>query len=302
MKKIVVLMSTYNGARFIDAQLKSLFEQKDVKMEILVRDDGSTDTTKKILDDYQLKKKLTWYSGENLKSAYSFFDLINNAPEADYYAFCDQDDVWIDNKLNRAVKKIEEIENLNNSPIVYCSNYQLVDESLNKLSSKEHFSTTDFPSSIIASNATGCTMVFNNKMLKLLKKYKPKYLLMHDDWTHKLCLAVGGYVYYDSNYKSLYYRQHDNNVDGGVHSLGKRIRGIISRIFAKEKIRSLQLNEIIEGFSDSIPESNLEILKLFVNYRWSLKKKMKILSMKKLSTDNSSINRKFRISIILGYF
>lgn len=304
MKKIAVLMSTYNGEQFIGDQLESLFEQKDVELEILVRDDGSTDMTKNILNSHQSKKKLTWYSGKNLKSAYSFLDLVDNAPEADYYAFCDQDDVWNEYKLSRAIEKIEEleIESAFDSPIVYCSDYQLVDADLNKLSSKGHFSTTSFQSSIVVSNATGGTMVFNNKMQKLLKTYKPKHLLMHDDWTHKVCLAVGGYVYYDNNYKSLCYRQHDNNVDGGVHTLGKRIRGIISRMIAREKIRSLQLNEVREGFSDIIPIDNLEVLNLFVNYRWSLKKKIRILTMKKLATENNSTNRKFRISIIFGYY
>ena len=94
-KKVLILLSTYNGERYIKEQIESLLKQENVKVSILVRDDGSTDGTINILNEYQKQGKLKWYTGENLKPAKSFMNLVENAPEYEYYAFCDQDDVWL---------------------------------------------------------------------------------------------------------------------------------------------------------------------------------------------------------------
>ncbi len=94
MDSIVVLMSTYNGEKYIREQLDSIFNQEGIDVKVVVRDDGSKDTTHAILDEYKKTHELVWYTGENLKSARSFMDLIYQAPESDYYAFADQDDYW----------------------------------------------------------------------------------------------------------------------------------------------------------------------------------------------------------------
>ena len=80
MDSAVILMSTYNGEKYIREQLDSIFNQTGIKIKVVVRDDGSTDTTQAILKQYEKKYDLTWYTGDNLKSARSFMDLIYNAP------------------------------------------------------------------------------------------------------------------------------------------------------------------------------------------------------------------------------
>ena len=110
MKKIIVLMSTYNGEKYLQVQLDSILSQENVDLELLVRDDGSTDSTKTILERYQSEGKLTWYSGKNKKPAYSFFDLLGKCKDADYYAFADQDDFWHEDKLINAIKRLEKID------------------------------------------------------------------------------------------------------------------------------------------------------------------------------------------------
>ena len=87
MEKVVVLMSTYNGEKYLEEQIKSIINQKDVQVDLFVRDDGSNDTTLEILSKYEKKNILKLYTGQNLKSAYSFMDLIMNAPNSEYYAF-----------------------------------------------------------------------------------------------------------------------------------------------------------------------------------------------------------------------
>ena len=107
---IIILMSTYNGEKYLKAQIESLLSQT-IKVEILVRDDGSTDSTQQILDDYAQRGMLKWYSGKNLGSGKSFFDLACKAPDADFYAFADQDDIWENKKVELAVQQLMKLPN-----------------------------------------------------------------------------------------------------------------------------------------------------------------------------------------------
>lgn len=109
MDSVLVLMATYNGEKYLEQQLESLFNQKEIDVEVLVRDDGSSDKTKSILDKWQKKAKLKWYTGEHLNVKYGFYDLMEQASRTShqYFAFCDQDDVWDDDKLYIAVKEIK---------------------------------------------------------------------------------------------------------------------------------------------------------------------------------------------------
>ena len=102
--KVLILVSTYNGEKYLPEQLDSLYAQEGVDIHILVRDDGSKDNTIGILKNYQGSKgKMTIIEGENIGAGQSFLALINEAttnyPDYDYYAFCDQDDVWYGNKV-----------------------------------------------------------------------------------------------------------------------------------------------------------------------------------------------------------
>ena len=110
MDSVVVLMSTYNGERFLEEQIESILKQKDVDVVLYVRDDGSSDRTKQILDEYQRKNAQMLVSYEkNEGVGNSFMDLVYMAPEtSDYYAFADQDDIWRDTKLIEAIKLLKQ--------------------------------------------------------------------------------------------------------------------------------------------------------------------------------------------------
>ena len=109
MRNILVLMSTYNGEKYLKEQIDSILAQKNVEVTIQVRDDGSTDGTIRILEEYQKCGKLNWYSSTNMGPAKSFLDLVYNAPlKYDYYAFCDQDDYWKEDKLYKAIETVSE--------------------------------------------------------------------------------------------------------------------------------------------------------------------------------------------------
>ena len=145
--KAAVLMSTYNGARFIREQLDSILDQTgEFELDLWVRDDGSTDGTKDILNDYESRGLLRWYTGENLGPAQSFLDLVRRTLGYDWYAFADQDDFWMPEKLSWALETLEKIDAARENAVLYFSNAELADEALSPLGRCVYKSTprTDF--------------------------------------------------------------------------------------------------------------------------------------------------------------
>lgn len=300
MKTVTVLMSTYNGEKYLNEQTQSLISQKNVDINILVRDDSSSDATRDILESCQNNGILKWYKGENLKSARSFLNLVKNAPDSDYYAFCDQDDVWYPDKLEKAVTKLDSLPP--EVPALYCANYQLTDAKLNPLPDNGHVSTTKFNESIVTSNCTGCTTVFNRKLKEFLQIGVPNTVVMHDDWAHKVCLAVGGCVIYDSD-RVLMHRQHGSNVDGGIHTLKSRLRSVVTRINKKDCERSGQLREIIRLYGDKMPSENLKLAQRAADYKdKGLLGRLNIAFSHEFNVPYKKARRGFMAAVIFGYY
>ena len=134
-KKVLVLLSSYNGERYINSQIDSLLSQVDVDIHILIRDDGSRDIN--IIESRpEVGDKITLLKGQNLGFAMSFFNLLLDAHsysgEYDYCAFSEQDDVWLPQKLISAVSMLQE-KGVGNKPNLYWGGYTLVDENLKLL-------------------------------------------------------------------------------------------------------------------------------------------------------------------------
>ena len=106
--KVIVLMSTYNGEQYIKEQIESILNQTYSNMELYIRDDGSKDQTVAILKKYEQDGKLHFSQGKNMGFINSFFEVMRTSGEADYYAWCDQDDVWLPEKIERAVKELQK--------------------------------------------------------------------------------------------------------------------------------------------------------------------------------------------------
>ena len=112
MENITVYMSTYNGEKFIREQIESIIYQKDVELYLVIRDDGSTDSTLDIIQEYSLKyPNIFVYAGENLGYANSFLTVLKEKGGTDYYAFADQDDIWEEDKLICGINKIKNKNN-----------------------------------------------------------------------------------------------------------------------------------------------------------------------------------------------
>ena len=301
MKTVCVLMSTYNGEKYLKTQIDSILAQQGVKVGLFVRDDGSTDHTLSILQQYANQCKLTYYTGANLKPARSFMDLVVNAPQADYYAFSDQDDYWLPNKLEHAISKLEALST--QQPCLYYGQETLVDADLNQLpnAAKKFCPFTTLPQAIIWNSCSGCTSVFNFKLIQLLRHYTPSHVMMHDAWVYQVCLATGALIYRDQE-SFIYYRQHGNNVIGGRPGFIKRIKLRLNMAVKSTGIRSKMVQELLKGYSAQMNADSLRICKKIANYKKNLKNKWVLLTDKSIRTGNKRIDRNFILKVLLGIF
>lgn len=195
MHKVQVLLSTYNGERFLREQLDSLLRQEDVSIQITVRDDGSTDSTLEILNEYKVRGEIVFFSEANTGYQLSFLKLASYCLNtADYYAFCDQDDLWHPRKIITAINKLEKSKTKGCK--LYFSNLIIVDEKLKEIGLKDYSQMKKtLGSAMVRFNISGCTMVFNNELLKIATRgiCLRENISSHDAWFYKVCLSLGGF-------------------------------------------------------------------------------------------------------------
>ena len=271
--RVSVLMSTYHGEKYMKEQIDSILSQKDVDVRLIVRDDGSQDGTLAILEDYQSRGLLTYYKGRNIGPKRSFLQLLQLAPESPYYAFADQDDFWLPEKLSVGV---DAIGSYAGKPALYCSQTQLADHSLQPIPGKTIHPRLTFGESLIYAYASGCTMVFNQQLCEAVLSYQPEYLDMHDRWLVDVVTALGGHLVFDKR-SFILYRQHTQNVIGLHDSRWKEWQLRFHRIFDHEHIRYRNAKEISQGYHDKMPPAQKDILELFLKAKKSPFYRMRLL-------------------------
>lgn len=276
--RVAVLMSTYNGEKYLGEQIDSLLRQTDVELDIYIRDDGSTDRTPDILNEYAKNNYNIHVTAEkNIGLGNSFMSLVFNVPaDFDYYAFSDQDDIWLENKLIKAIELIKE----NDTPTLYCSNQRLVDASVREYGVRFDELPDLSTEKILAQNkATGCTMVWNKALQEILRTKRPSEQLLknriHDVWVAMVASLCGEIIYDETGY--ILYRQHENNVVGAKDSTGLDVlKWKIKKLKNKDlrNGRSLLAEEAVRLFPTESQRSRL--LSLSANSK-SLKGKIEIL-------------------------
>ncbi len=240
-KKVTVLMSSYNGEEYIREQIESILNQTNVVVRLIVRDDGSTDSTVQILEDYKKRGLLDYYTGNNLGWRQSFMQLVYNAPESDYYAFSDQDDIWMPEKLSAA---LTSLDSLTEGPNLYVSNSYYWKGDI-KVLTNDLMPNVSKDRCLIWNLGPGCTMVFNKSLHGIVKDRPIKCTeIAHDHWL--LCSAyVLGRIFYDMN-SYILYRQHGNN------QLGTTIYVKEKYLLKLKQFRELRNNHYIEDLSRQI--------------------------------------------------
>ena len=299
MYTISVLMSTYNGGRYLCQQIDSILGQEGVKVHLLVRDDGSTDNTLDILESYAKKRLLKWYQGENLKSARSFLKLLKDSDKCDYYAFADQDDYWERDKLKIAVEQLQDYGE--ETCALYLAQPQAADQELTPLPTTQFKPLNTFGESLVYRFAMGCTMVMNNKLREVILSHEQQYPCMHDIWIYTIAHAIGAKVIWD-NVPHTLNRQHGNNVVG----LGEGFLEIWSarfrRLCGKEEERYHQNAEIREAFRDLMPKENRDTIDLFVQAKHSFMKRLKLITSPKYRCSNRMTYLLFLLSAAINRY
>lgn len=298
-----VLMSTYNGEKYLREQLDSILAQKDVEVKILVRDDGSKDSTLSILEQYVEKYPcIDYYRGDNLGPTYSFLDLLKHAPEGDFYAFSDQDDYWYPDKLISGLTMLNSLDL--SKPAMYFSNLNVVDENLKfcRLShNKSQFQENKY-SCLAEYMPTGCTMVFNRKLVDLANMKTPEWTTMHDIWLYLICMFLGSTVYDFTPHIS--YRIHGDNVIGAYK---KKTLSVywehLKRLFDRDE--QPKLNNAIsfyKCYGDMLGEKDKEKVLEIVNYKKSFGNWMKLLFDRDFTATDMSREIRNRILILMRIF
>jgi glycosyltransferase involved in cell wall biosynthesis len=226
---VAILMGTKNGQQFLAQQLDSLGAQTHQNWVLIASDDGSSDDTLRILKAYQAKwpaGKLIIKEGPKQGFCVNFLSLACDPNiKADYYAFCDQDDVWLPTKLEVALQIITQYQE-ENVPYVYSGRTTYVNENLKKVGCSPLFAfPRTFRNALIQSIAGGNSMVFNQGAKNVLEKVGVVQHPSHDWWLYQLVTGVGGEVFYDPMPQVLY-RQHKNALVGGNNSFMARVERI----------------------------------------------------------------------------
>lgn len=277
MNNIVILLATYNGCKFIRQQLDSLRNQTFTDWITYIRDDGSTDGTLGIIKEYvnlDPRFLLIFTETKNLGAKKSFFTLLS-VINAQYYMFCDQDDIWLETKIEKSLETMKRIENLkNNNPVLVAVDAKVVDESLKVINASFWKFTKVDPQFLIKKKylqifnfAPGCTLMFNESLKKLVEPV-PNKVLMHDWWL--LILAEKYGTISIVNEPLILYRQHSNNTLG-ANEVNKNY--LFSKLKSLNQVFTDQRNhlEFLRDI-DGISKIKYYKIKILYNFMRLLKK------------------------------
>lgn len=277
--RVLVLMSTYNGEKYLREQIDSILNQVGVEVYLLIRDDGSNDSTCMIIDEYVRKhKNIEVVKGDNVGFVKSFSQLvaigIKNKVQADFFSFSDQDDVWMSCKLKRAYNVL--VKENQDYPLLFSSNSIYVDEHMNemdKFHEKEPFRTKE--NVMVYPTEQGCSMVFNRKAAEIFSNYPPINDIPHDRWIHMLCNFLGNTFY--EHQPLFYYRIHGKNAIGKKVGILNRIINDIVFFFSSKSNHREYTKDFLMSFHSLLSIDSVSIIDIYLKYPKVLKYKLKMI-------------------------
>ncbi|EMB4323099.1 glycosyltransferase family 2 protein [Pluralibacter gergoviae] len=267
-RSVAILMAIRNGQEYIPQQLNSFIEQSYTNWSLFVSDDGSSDTSAEIVKQFFLSyPEIDGYIKKGPCKGFceNFQSMINDCNIiSDYYAFSDQDDIWLPDKLTRATKYLNSIPS--NIPALYCSVTTLIDEN-NRVIGQSLIPTKnlDFANALLHNIASGNTMVFNQCARELLMSASSQDMVVHDWTLYQIVTACGGEVYYD-NEPTVLYRQHANNVIGDGRNILFRAKNFLDSFSTNKKEwndrNEKVLKNVTEKFTDKALQTYMDFYKI----------------------------------------
>ena len=301
-KKIVVLLSTYNGEHYLRTQLDSILKQKTShQLDVMIRDDGSNDGTIQILKQYEMDypEKISVYYEGNIGYIRSFFELIRKAEGYDYYALSDQDDIWLEDKIEAAVMQCENAAY--DGPLLYGSSSFLVNEQLEIMGeTQKNLKGITWDNALIQNIFPGHTQVFNDALCKVLKsEIDCSKIYVHDFWITYMALLYGKAIF--DNQSHTYYRQHGTNTVG----FGKNsVEWIMERLKRIENSDNKKIAAQIGYFYDKcrmdMGEELRDKVRMFIHSQKSLWQRISYLHRTSLYRQKDFETVLFKILYLLG--
>lgn len=265
-----ILLSTYNGEDYITEQLDSIFLQEYQDFKVYIRDDGSKDNTVNVVENYiaehGLENRIVLKKGKNIGFSPSFFELIHMAGEGDYWAFCDQDDVWYPDKIKRAVDWMES-QKEKEIPLLHHGAFEQGNEDL---TIKTPHPIANFPynfiNSITCSLIPGFTITINRGMYEYLVRANPKNVIYHDWFAFIIANALG--KIHVSKHVVAVHRMHENNASPWTFwkSIPVGLKLMKGDAFYKKNAK-----ECKTLFEEKLKPREREILNWFANDKYSFK-------------------------------
>lgn len=267
--KVVILMATLNGGPYIADQLDSLIVQTHSNWKIVISDDGSRDGTVDIVNKWATKvgeEKVEFRLGRSQGYSQNFLSMAcDPSIRADFYAFCDQDDIWLPSKNEGALAVLTKIESTR--PALYCGRTYYGDQNGMVYGISRKFNKApSFSNALLQNIAGGNTMVFNHAAKILLEKVGRVNAISHDWWIYQLISGAGGFVYYDC-VPHIIYRQHKNSLIGARDG----VFNAIIRIYELLKGRYRRYNnfqcECLSKAKHFLEPKNVSLLEWFQTMR-----------------------------------
>lgn len=267
---IAVILSTYNGEKYLSSQLDSIFAQT-IPVDLYVRDDGSSDGTADILLRYQsTHENMHVLFEENLGCTRSFLTALQKAPNSyKYYAFCDQDDIWHQNKLKRAIELLEDraqISQEKNPALLYCSEYNFCTEDMTFIEQSQLNKTgVDFYKCLFENVCSGNTMVFNQNLRRFALCQDLNGIYCHDWWLALTATCFGQLIF--DHEPSLEYRRTGSNVSPTGTNAIKLLIFRIKTFIQKGELKNVteQLATFLNVHRDELSGEYRQALELFTS-------------------------------------
>lgn len=271
VKMVHILLSTYNGEKYIREQLESIFAQTYRDICLYIRDDGSTDSTVEQIEQYltefpEYASRTQWIPNENhenLGYMQSFWKLLESAPGADYYAFCDQDDVWLPQKVEYGVKALEK-EQAVDFPLLYFSNfYQCNEDFSEKKEGMVYNGSIKFENVLFYTPAFGFTIVINEKLRQMVLGDFDHTGLPHDGWVQKTAVAFGKIICDPEC--TAYYRRHESAVTANNASKASLIKNWLQNEILGNSMRETHdvLEKFYQVYGAKMKAADRELLELY---------------------------------------
>lgn len=274
MNTIDILLATYNGEKYLTQQLDSIVSQRFTQWRIIARDDCSSDNTRQLLNEYQQKFPAQFQILDDELGNVGIlqnFSLLMQHSTAPYIMFCDQDDIWLPEKIELSLNAIKDAECDNSEiPLLVHSDLKVVDEQLNILAeSFWHYQNLNpkldsLNRLLVQNTVTGCTVMINRKLLTLAKEI-PQQAIMHDWWLGLIAATFGKIIIV--NLPTVLYRQHSNNDTGAKQwTLGYIFKKALT-FFSSDAIALTQKQaaSFKEKFVTQLSAQQIQMIDDFVN-------------------------------------